>query len=107
MNHDLTSGDWESMYLAQCVCTDEWAAKYREEVERKADATLLARCAELEAIAANANKLVTAEREKVARLERALAGEATEEMTIITTAGVMVPLNRYNELVRIKNENKS
>lgn len=44
---------------------------------------------------------------KIECLERALAGEATEEMTITTTAGVMVSLDRYNELIRIENENKS
>lgn len=36
------------MYNAQCACTDEWAEKYRAEVERKADATFLALVAELE-----------------------------------------------------------
>ncbi len=40
--------DMEAMYHAQCQCTDEWVAKYRAEVERKADATLLRRVQELE-----------------------------------------------------------
>lgn len=37
-----------SMYNAQCSCTDEWAEKYRVEVERKADATLTERIDDLE-----------------------------------------------------------
>ncbi len=37
-----------AMYDAQCQCTDEWAEKYRAEVERKADTELLKRIAELE-----------------------------------------------------------
>lgn len=47
--------DMEAMYHAQCRCTDEWAAKYRAEVERKADATLLQRVAELEDALAEVN----------------------------------------------------
>ncbi len=38
----------QAMYDAQCQCADEWAEKYRAEVERKADASLLVRIAELE-----------------------------------------------------------
>lgn len=38
----------EETYDAQCASTDEWVEKYRAEVERKADATLLQRVAELE-----------------------------------------------------------
>ena len=38
----------QAMYDAQCQCADEGAEKYRAEVERKADASLLARIAELE-----------------------------------------------------------
>lgn len=44
-----------SMYNAQCACTDECAEKYRAEVERKADATLLERVAELEQALAAVN----------------------------------------------------
>ena len=47
---DDTAGYWgmQELYAAQCACTDEWAEKYRAQVERKADATLLQRVAELE-----------------------------------------------------------
>lgn len=45
----------QALYDAQCGCTDEWAEKYRAEVERKADATLLARVAELEQALASVN----------------------------------------------------
>lgn len=76
---ELTTRDWESMYIAQCACTDKWVAKHRAEVERKADATLLARCEELEAIAEAANRKFTAAQARIEALERALAGEATEE----------------------------
>ena len=43
-----TRDEIEAMYQVQCRCTDEWAEKYRAEVERKADANLLARIQELE-----------------------------------------------------------
>jgi len=49
-----------SMHDAQCECTDEWADKYRAEVERKADATLLARIAELEESLATVNARLAA-----------------------------------------------
>lgn len=38
----------QAMYDAQCLATDEWAEKHHAEVERKGDAALLARIAELE-----------------------------------------------------------
>lgn len=37
-----------AMYDAQCQCADGWADRYRAEIARKADATLLQRVAELE-----------------------------------------------------------
>lgn len=55
---------WFEMYQGQCAATDEWAKKYRDEVERKADATLLARCAELQRIAEVANAMVGKERDR-------------------------------------------
>lgn len=45
----------QAMYNAQCACTDEWAAKYCAERDRKADATLMARIAELEQSLATVN----------------------------------------------------
>lgn len=48
-----------AMYDAQCQCTDEWAEKYRAEVERKADASLLARIAELEQALGVVNERLT------------------------------------------------
>lgn len=50
----------ETMYHAQCACTDEWAEKYRAEVERKADTTLLQRVAELESALAAVNERLAA-----------------------------------------------
>lgn len=63
MSDRLTYAELEAMYQGQCQTTDEWAAKYREEVERKADATLLARCEELQRAAEVANALVGKERD--------------------------------------------
>ena len=40
--------DMQAMYDAQCQCTDELAAKYRAELERKGDEALLRRVKELE-----------------------------------------------------------
>lgn len=52
----------EAMYAAQCQCTDEWVEKYRAEVERKADSTLLDRVAELEqSLAAMNSRLAQAQ----------------------------------------------
>lgn len=63
LNADEFDNDyWFEMYQGQCAATDEWAKKYRDEVERKADATLLARCAELQRIAEVANAMVGKER---------------------------------------------
>jgi hypothetical protein len=50
-----TYAELEAMYFAQCRCTDEWAAKYRAEVERKCDSALLARISELEQSLAQVN----------------------------------------------------
>lgn len=60
----LTYDELEGMYFAQCQCTDEWAAKAEAAIEAKADATLLARIAELEGQLAKVN----------ARLSAALSG---------------------------------
>lgn len=68
---DPTKGDtfdkdyWFEMYQDQCAATDEWAKKYSDEVERKADATLLARCAELQRIAEVANAMVGKSRDQI------------------------------------------
>ena len=65
LNADEFDNDyWFEMYQGQCAATDEWAKKYRDEVERKADATLLARCAELQRIAEVANAMVGKERDR-------------------------------------------
>lgn len=66
-----------AMYNGQCELTDEWAAKYREVIESKADATLLARIAELESSLNTVNNRLGASREELERLrEDAKAPEA-------------------------------
>lgn len=50
--------DYRMLYEVQCDATDEWREKCLAEKEKKADATLFARCAELEFIARNANRIV-------------------------------------------------
>lgn len=67
-----------AMYDAQCRCTDEWAEKYRAEVERKGDEALLRRVKELEdALAAVNSRLAVAQAAPNAPLEAgAEAGEA-------------------------------
>lgn len=67
--HPIKIDYWESMYNAQCQCTDKWVTKYRAEVERKADATLQARCDELLQVAANANSMIGKERDQVVKLQ--------------------------------------
>ncbi len=72
----------QAMYNAQCGCTDEWFRKYNAELDRKADATLLARCSELEAIAASANNILStanARLERLRELARAIADTAGED----------------------------
>lgn len=51
--------DWETLYNDQCRVTDEWAAKYREEREKKADIALLARIDELETALEEVNQRLT------------------------------------------------
>ena len=58
-----------AMYDAQCRCTDEWAEKYRAEVERKADAALLARIAELEQALATVNGRLSEISQRVMSIE--------------------------------------
>lgn len=51
-----------ALYDEQCQCTDEWAEKYRAEVERKGDEALLRRVKELEdALAAVNSRLAAAQ----------------------------------------------
>jgi len=66
-NDEFDKDYWFEMYQGQCKTTDEWAKKYRDEVERKADATLLARCEELQRIAEVANAMVGKERDQTMR----------------------------------------
>jgi len=66
-NDEFDKDYWFEMYQGQCEATDEWAKKYRDEVERKADATLLARCEELQRIAEVANAMVGKERDQTMR----------------------------------------
>ena len=63
-----TEGQYQQMYFAQCDATDVWVKKYHEELDRKADATLLARCEELEKIAEHANKLASDKTEEAIAL---------------------------------------
>jgi hypothetical protein len=53
---DLTADQWEAMYTAQCSATDKWFDQYVAEKDRKADETLLARIADLEASLATVNQ---------------------------------------------------
>jgi len=76
---------WFEMYQDQCACTDKWAKKYRDEVERKADATLLARCEELQRIAEVANAMVGKSRDqiesqakRIAALEKEVVSTGTQ-----------------------------
>ena len=80
LNDEFDKDYWFEMYQSQCEATDEWAKKYRDEVERKADATLLARCEELQRIAEVANAMVGKERDqtihhakRITELEASLA----------------------------------
>ena len=50
----------QAMYDSQCSCTDEWFEKYRAEVERTGDETLLRRVNELEYALAMVNARLTA-----------------------------------------------
>lgn len=60
MNEEIEN--LRAMYDAQCRCTDEWAEKYRAEVERKGDEALLRRVKELEdALAAVNSRLAAAQ----------------------------------------------
>ena len=67
VNDEFDKDYWFEMYQGQCKTTDDWAKKYRDEVERKADATLLARCEELQRIAEVANAMVGKERDQTMR----------------------------------------
>lgn len=68
-----------AMYDAQCQCTDELAEKYRAEVERKADASLLERIAELEAALGAVNeRLAAAQAVPNAGIHRAAEGRPVE-----------------------------
>jgi len=65
-----------AMYAAQCACADEWAAKYRAEVERKAGGTLLARIdARLTGAQANPEDAFNAEQAKISGMPYGTYGD--------------------------------
>lgn len=79
-----TYDELESLYHAQCRCTDEWAEKYRAEIESKADAALTARIAELESSLAQVNARL-AQAQATASIQPVAAPEPTLQdwLTII------------------------
>ena len=71
----------QAMYDYQCALTDEWAERYRAEVERKADATLIARIAELERHLERVNKrLVRSQRLTFSLLQQRNDAKLREKM---------------------------
>jgi hypothetical protein len=70
-----TYEELESMYFAQCACTDEWAAKARE----KSDGTLLQKIADLQALLDRANATIT-ERNVTEQALRTQLADATRKL---------------------------
>lgn len=84
---DFDADYWFEMYQGQCATTDEWAKKYHDEVERKADATLLARCAELQRIAEVANAMVGKSRDQIESQAKRIAELEAEVAALRLDAG--------------------
>jgi hypothetical protein len=70
-----TYEELESMYFAQCACTDEWAEKARE----KSDGTLLQKIADLQALLDRANATIT-ERNVTEQALRTQLADATRKL---------------------------